>query len=134
MNFIFSKDHSGTIFAFGNTISNIACFAGPASFSYIVMEDYAENFDAWVYLWLLSTAIFLICGTIFLLFGDNECQDFSKVTNETSSSRLSLDKNNELSLKATTSNPYIMSASKAKTVDDQKIDIPSNIKSSDSKL
>lgn len=69
-------DYPGTVFAFANTIANLAGIIGPFTVNWLVKDP--ENYNDWFLIYILSALIFLIGGVIFCIFADNEPQNYCK--------------------------------------------------------
>lgn len=69
-------DYPGTVFAFANTIANLAGIIGPATVNWLVADP--TNYNDWFLIYILSALIFLIAGIIFCIFAENEPQNYCK--------------------------------------------------------
>lgn len=71
-----SVDFSGTIYAIGNCIGSSTGFIVPTVYGMIVADEFNRaHWDLYFYVAAVVTAL---GGSIFLLFGQNKMQDFSK--------------------------------------------------------
>ena len=82
-----SVDFSGTIYAIGNCVGSSTGFIVPLVFSQIVTEPYSRA--QWNLYFYVTAAVTALGGIIFLIFGQNKMQDFSK---DLSDSQLDLSK------------------------------------------
>lgn len=71
-----SLDFAGTIFAIGNCVGSSTGFLVPRVHSYIV--KHSRSRDEWNVYFYLAALVTFLGGLIFLLFGKNDLQDFSK--------------------------------------------------------
>lgn len=71
-----SKEYPGTVFAYANSLANLAGFFGPNIMT--AMVDNPEDHGSWTSIWLLSAMIFLTGGLLFCLFAENDPQNYSK--------------------------------------------------------
>lgn len=76
MNLSLIVDYPGTVFAFANTIANLAGIIAPLTINWLVEDPY--NYNDWFSLYILSASIFLIAGIIFCIFAENEPQNYCK--------------------------------------------------------
>lgn len=71
-----SADFAGTIYAIGNCVGSSTGFIAPAVFSKVVWD---ENSRAqWDLFFYLGAVISVVGGLVFVTFGQNHLQDFSK--------------------------------------------------------
>jgi hypothetical protein len=71
-----SPDFSGTIYAIGNCIGSSTGFIVPQVFSLVVTNS--NDRTLWNYYFYLAAAITSAGASVFLVFGQNKMQDFSK--------------------------------------------------------
>jgi MFS family permease len=71
-----SVDFSGTIYAIGNCVGSSTGFIVPYVYSQIVTEPYSRA--QWEVYFYTAAVITALGGLIFLIFGQNKMQDFSK--------------------------------------------------------
>lgn len=71
-----SVDFSGTIYAVGNCVGSSTGFIVPVVQSWIV--DIPHNRDQWSAYFYVAASVSAIGGLIFLIFGKNDLQDYSR--------------------------------------------------------
>lgn len=71
-----SVDFAGTIYAIGNCVGSSTGFIVPLVHSQIVRNELSRG--QWEMYFYLAALISTLGGLIFILFGQNELQDFSK--------------------------------------------------------
>lgn len=64
------------MFAFANTIANLAGIFGPKAVTWLVTD--CEDHSSWFSLWALSGALFFTGGLTFCLFADNNPQNYCR--------------------------------------------------------
>lgn len=65
------------MFAFANTLANLAGVIGPKTVTWMVGED-TKNHESWSSLFILSGCLFIVGGLVFCVFGDNKPQNYCK--------------------------------------------------------
>jgi len=75
-----SLDFTGTIYAIGNCVGSSTGFIVPRVHSLIVSN--LSDIDQWNIYFYFAAAVTFIGGAIFLIFGKNDLQDFSKDSGE----------------------------------------------------
>lgn len=76
-------DYPGTVFAFANTIANLAGIFGPKTVTWLVTDS--REHSSWFSLWAFSGVLFFTGGFIFCLFADNKPQNYCKKSHKASS-------------------------------------------------
>lgn len=71
-----SKDYPGTVFAYSNTIANMAGILAPRSVTWMV--DNPTQHDSWFYFYIMSAVIFVVGAIIFCAFAENRPHNYSK--------------------------------------------------------
>lgn len=69
-------DYPGTVFAFANTLANLAGVFGPMTVNWLVVDP--KEHGSWFNLWLFSAFLFLLGGLLFCLFAENGVQDYGR--------------------------------------------------------
>lgn len=69
-------EYPGTVFAFANTVANLAGIVGPLTVTYLVTDSSCQA--SWFSLWILSGCIFVVGGLLFVLLADNSSQDYCR--------------------------------------------------------
>lgn len=64
------------MFAYANSLANVAGFLGPMTVSWIVKDR--QDSSSWSNLFFLSAAIFFACGLLFCFLAENHAQDFGR--------------------------------------------------------
>lgn len=73
-----SRQHSGTVFAFANTIACLSCAFAPTIMTMLGGADTPESYHNF---WLASASLYVWCGMFFILFADLKMHDFTKDVN-----------------------------------------------------
>ena len=75
-------NHSGMLFAVGNSVGSSAGFIGPAVLE-LISSHAADTLEMWRYFFITSLSIFVFGGLFFLLLAKEEPQQFSKLDDQT---------------------------------------------------
>jgi len=73
-----SRDYPGQLVAVTNSVANLAGIVGPVIVNYLVSDP--RSYESWRIVWLVSAAIFVTVGFIFMLFAQNKPQNYSRKT------------------------------------------------------
>lgn len=69
-------EYPGTVFAFANTVANLADIIGPMTVTWLVWD--INEHSSWFSLWMLSGIFFFLGGLLFCLFAENTSQNYCK--------------------------------------------------------